>query len=196
MSFKLKYNGKEKTFEKKVLISDLVEKGNRDIICCRVNNRLRELTYYVEEDATIEFLTIKDEGAAKIYESTVRFIAVMAFARLYPELSVRLTRNVSRSTFIQILNEDVSANKKMRDAIEEEMKKIIAADYPLVRHSYDKKKAAEIYKKMGLLDKLEALQKLMFIYMNVMAIITTYSQEWFHQLDISKTSNLIFMSQV
>ena len=157
MSFKLKYNGKEKTFDKKVLISDLVEKGNRDIICCRVNNRLRELTYYVEEDATIEFLTIKDEGASKIYESTVRFIAVMAFARLYPELAVRLTRNVSRSTFIQILDENVSANKKMRDAIEEEMKKIIAADFPLVRHSYDKKKAAEIYKKMGLLDKLEAL---------------------------------------
>ena len=157
MSFKLKYNGKEKTFEKKVLISDLVEKGNRDIICCRVNNRLRELTYYVEEDATIEFLTIKDEGAAKIYESTVRFIAVMAFARLYPQLSVRLTRNVSRSTFIQILDENVSANTKMRDAIEAEMRKIIAADFPLIRHSYDKKKAAEIYKKMGLVDKLEAL---------------------------------------
>lgn len=157
MSFKLKYNGIEKTFEKKVLISSLVEKGNRDIICCRVNNRLRELTYYVEEDATIDFLTIKDEGAAKIYESTVRFIAVMAFARLYPGLAVRLTRNVSRSTFIQILDENVSANTKMRDAVEAEMRKIIEADFPLVRHSYDKKKAAEIYKKMGLEDKLEAL---------------------------------------
>ena len=157
MSFTIKYNGKEKTFDKKVLVSDLVEKGNREILCCRVNNRLRELTYYIEEDAKVEFLTIKDEGAAKIYESTVRFIAVMAFARLYPGLAVRLTRNVSRSTFIQILDDNVTSNTKMRDAIEAEMKKIIAADFPLVRHSYDKKKAAEIYKEMGLEDKLEAL---------------------------------------
>ena len=157
MSFTIEYNGKQKTFEKKVPCSELVEKGNRDIICCRVNNKLRELTYYIEEDAKVEFLTIKDEDAAKIYESTVRFIAVMAFARLYPGLNVRLTRNVSRSTFIQILDENISANKKMRDAIEEEMRKIIAADFPLARHTYDKKKAAEIYKQMGLHDKLEAL---------------------------------------
>ena len=158
MSFTVTYNGKTKTFEKKVLCSELVEKGNRDIICCRVNNRLKELTYYIEEDAKVEFLTIKDEDAAKIYESTIRFIAVMAFARLYPGLAVRLTRNVSRSTFIQILDENVSANTKMRDAVEAEMKKIIAADFPLVRHTYDKKKAAELYKKMGLEDKLEALE--------------------------------------
>ena len=157
MSFTVKYLDQEKVFEKKVKILDLVPKGNRDIICCRVNNRLRELTYYVEEDSKVEFLTIKDEDAAKIYESTVRFIAVMAFARLYPELKVRLTRNVSRSTFIQILNPEVSATTKMRDAVEAEMKKIIAADFPLVRHSFEKKEAARLYEKVGLQDKLEAL---------------------------------------
>ena len=138
MSFTIKYLDKEQVFDRKVQVSELVEPGNRDIICCRVNNRLKELTYYIEEDAKVEFLTIKDEDAAKIYESTVRFIAVMAFARLYPGLNVRLTRNVSRSTFIQILDENVSANKKMRDAVEEEMWKIIKADFPLVRHGYDK----------------------------------------------------------
>lgn len=158
MSFTIKYLNQEKVFDKKVQVLDLLEKGNRDVICCRVNNKLRELTYYVEEDAKVEFLTIKDEDAAKIYESTVRFIAVMAFARLYPMLKVRLTRNVSRSTFIQILNEGAVTTSKMRDEIEAEMKKIIAADFPLIRHSYEKKEAAQIYSKMGLEDKLEALE--------------------------------------
>ena len=157
MSFTIKYLGKEQKFEDKVKIMDLIDNSNKEIICCRVNNRLKELTYYIDEDSRIEFLTIKDSDAAKLYESTVRFIAVMAFARLYPDVKVRLTRNVSRSTYIEVLDEHIIVNKKMRDSIEEEMRKIIAADIPLVRRSFEKEEAAEIYKKMGLEDKLEAL---------------------------------------
>ena len=158
MSFTVKYLGKEKQFDDKVKIMDLIDNNDKNIICCRVNNRLKELTYWIDEDSKVEFLTIKDGDAAKLYEATVRFIAVMAFARLYPDIQVRLTRNVSRSTYIEVLDSNVIVNKKMRDSIEEEMRKIIAADIPLVRQSYEKAEAAEIYKKMGLIDKLEALE--------------------------------------
>ena len=158
MSFTVKFLDQQKEFNEKVRIGDLIDNSDKHIICCRVNNRLKELTYWVEEDSRIEFLTIEDSDAAKLYESTVRFIAVMAFHRLYPELNIRITRNVSRSTFLQILNEGVSANKAMKEAIEAEMKRIIDADIPLVRRSYEKPEAAEIYKKMGLFDKLDALE--------------------------------------
>lgn len=157
MSFTVKFLGKEKVFEKKIQLLDLLEKGNKDVICARVNNRLKELTYAVEDDATVEFLTLADGDAAKIYESSVRYVLVMAIKRLYPDVKVRLTRNVSRSTFVQFLS-DVKCNKAMRDAIEAEMNKIIAADYPLLRHTFDKKEAVSLYEKNGLEDKLEALQ--------------------------------------
>ena len=96
MSFTVKYLGQEKTFNEKVKIMDLIDNSDKEIICCRVNNRLKELTYWVDEDSKIEFLNIKDGDATRIYEATVRFIAVMAFARLYPDIKVRLTRNLSR----------------------------------------------------------------------------------------------------
>ena len=157
MSFKVKFLNQEKEFNDKVRIMDLIDNSDKKIICCRVNNRLRELTYYVDEDCKIEFLTLDDADAGRIYEATVRFIAVMAFRKIYPELDIRLSRHVSRATFLQILNKGVSANKKMRDSIEAEMRRIIDADIPLVRASYDKDAAAEIYKNMGLVDKLQAL---------------------------------------
>ena len=157
MSFKVKFLNQEKEFNDKVRIMDLIDNSDKKIICCRVNNRLRELTYYVDEDCKIDFLTLDDADAGRIYEATVRFIAVMAFRKIYPELDIRLSRHVSRATFLQILNKGVSANKKMRDAIEAEMQRIIDADLPLVRASYDKEAAAEIYKNMGLVDKLQAL---------------------------------------
>ena len=158
MSFIIKCNGKEQKFSTRVRISELLDKNDEEIICARVNNRLKELSYYIDEDAVVEFLTIKDEDAAKIYEASLRYVAIMAFHRLYPELRVRITRNVSRSTFIQILNPGKGANQKMKNAIEEEMKKIIAGDFPLIRHSIPKEDAKAYYERFGLEDKLEALQ--------------------------------------
>lgn len=158
MSFKLQYLGKEKTFEKKVTLIDLIDNKDKSIICARVNNRLRELTYEVSDDAKIEFLTVKDQDAVRIYEASLRYIVAMAFARAYPELEIRFAYNVSRSVFIQVLNEGVNVNPTMVQKVKAEMDKIIAADYPLVRGTYLKEEAVKIYKENHLFDKLDALE--------------------------------------
>ncbi len=156
MSFTLKYLGQEKTFDKKVRLLDLIEKNDKSIICARVNNRVRELTYEVYYDATIEFLTVKDGDAIKIYEASLRFVVAMAFARAYPNLKIRFCYNVSRSIFVQILNG--KSNMDMLRNIEHEIDKIINADYPLKRFVVTKDEAKEIYIKNGQLDKLDILQ--------------------------------------
>ena len=69
MSFVVKYLGKTKTFDKRVKIVDLLEKEDKSIICARVNNRLRELTYELAADSNVEFLTVKDTDAMRIYEA-------------------------------------------------------------------------------------------------------------------------------
>ena len=158
MSFKLSFLGNEKVFEKKVRLIDLIDNSKKEYICARVNNRLRELTYEVSDDAKVEFLTVKDPDAVRIYEASLRYIVAMAFARAYPEVDIRFAYNVSRSVFIQILNPNVSVNPKMVNRIKEEMDKIIAADYELIRETYTKEEAVEIYKKHRLFDKLDALE--------------------------------------
>lgn len=156
MSFTLKYLGHEKTFDKNVRLLDLIDKNDKTIICARVNNRVRELTYEVYYDANVEFLTVKDIDAIKIYEASLRFVVAMAFARAYPNLKIRFCYNVSRSIFVQIING--KSNMDMYRTIEKEMKKIIDADYPLKRFVVSKEEAKEIYIKNGQLDKLDILQ--------------------------------------
>lgn len=158
MSFKITIDGKAKTYEKKVRLVDLIENDDKSIICARVNNRLRELTYEVTENAKVEFLTVKDADAVRIYEASLRYVVAMAFARAYPDLDIRFAYNVSRSVFIQILNENAHVNPTMVSRVKEEMDKIIKADYPLNRDKYDKDEAIKIYKKMRLNDKLDALE--------------------------------------
>ena len=158
MSFKLQYLGKEKEFDKNVKLLDLIDNKDKSIIAARVNNRVRELTYEVYYDAKVEFLTVKDVDAIKIYESSLRFVIAMAFARVYPKLKIRLCYNVSRSIFVQILDGKVKSDIKMKEDIEAEMKKIIAADYPLKRFVATKEEAKDIYIKNHLEDKLAILQ--------------------------------------
>lgn len=158
MSFKLKYLGQEKEFDKKVKLLDLIENKDKSIICARVNNRLRELTYEVYYDANVEFLTVKDSDAIKIYEASLRFITAMAFHRIYPELKIRLCYNVSRSIFIQLANTKKSSDLEMVAKIEKEMRRIVEEDYPLKRFVVTNEEAKEVYKQNDLEDKLDILQ--------------------------------------
>ncbi len=158
MSFKLQFLGQEKEFDKKVRLLDLLDNDDKSIICARVNNRVRELTYEVYYDAKIEFLTVNDGDAIKIYEASLRFVTAMAFKRIYPELKIRLCYNVSRSIFIQILNGKKNSDLEMVSKIEKEMHRIIDADYPLKRFVVSKEEAKEIYKVNDLEDKLDILK--------------------------------------
>ena len=158
MSFTLKYQGLEKSFEKKVALHDLVEDPNKEFVCAKVNNRIRELTYEVYYDAEVVFLTVKDTDAISTYETSLRYLIAMAFKRAYPELEVRFSYNVSRSIFVQILNNSRQSDMTMIKRIEEEMNKIVAADYPLNRMIVTKEEAREVYMQKAFNDKLELLK--------------------------------------
>lgn len=157
MSFTIKYLNKEETFDKKVCLLDLIGRENKDIICARVNNRVRELTYEVYYDAKIDFLTVKDQDAIRPYEASLRFVVAMAMHRVYPNVRIRFCYNVSRSIFIQILDKETRATPSMVARIDNEIKKIIDADYPLKRLVVSKENASKVYKDNDLLDKLDIL---------------------------------------
>lgn len=158
MAFTLKYNGKQQTFDKKVSLLSLLDNNDESIICAKVNNRIRELTYEVYYDADVQFLTIKDQDANKTYETSLRFVIAMAFARAYPELEVRFCYNVSRSIFIQILNDNIRSDTTMLQKIQQEIDSIIKADFPFKRFIVSNEEAAQIYEKEGYKDKLAILK--------------------------------------
>lgn len=157
MSFKVKLNGAEKTFEKPVSVLKVVG-DNRDFVCARVNNRVRELTYVIEDDSLIEPLTVKDRDAIRSYEASLRYLVAMAMHNIAPGLQFRFSYNVSRSIFMQILNEGGTASAKLTAELVEEMERIVKADYPLIRHKMSNEEAAEIFKREGFNDKVEILR--------------------------------------
>lgn len=160
MSFKIKYNGKTETFEKKVSLLDLIKDSDPQLnfICAKVNNRVRELTYEIYYDAEVEFLTVKDSDAVKTYEASLRYVVAMAFNRAYPGLKIRYAYNVSRCISVHLLSPNFHADTAMLLKVDHEIEAIVKANYPLHRFIVTSGEASKIYQEKGYADKLAILQ--------------------------------------
>ena len=156
MSFTVTFNGAKKVYDKPVSVLEVVG-PNRDYICASINNRVRELTYVIDKESTVVALTAKDRDAKPTYEASLRYIVAMAMYNIHPEIRIRFSYNVSRAIFMQILNPGVSSNIHLVERLDKEIKRIIAADYPLNRHIVSKEEMRQIFDKDGFRDKLDVL---------------------------------------
>lgn len=157
MSFKITYNNVTKTYDEPVSVLQIVG-DDKDFVCAYVNNRVRELTYVVNTDATIQALSVKDRDAKWPYEASLRFLVAMAMKNIHPELTIRFSYNVSRSIFMQILTPGVSSNGQMVLDLQKEMKRLVDLDLPLTRKIVSKAEACKIFEEEGFLDKVEIMK--------------------------------------
>ena len=157
MAFKVIFNNEEKTYEQPVTVLDIVGKDH-NILCAYVNRRVRELTYTVDKDSEIVPLTFKDRDAMRIYEASLRFLVAMAMHNIHPHYEIRFAYNVSRSIFLQILNQGTSASGVMIKELIAEMNRLVEQDIPLVRQIVSKEEAARIFAEDGYQDKVDILR--------------------------------------
>ena len=160
MAFTVVIQGHELTLEHKTKILDIIRPYDPEkrAVAARVDNRVRELTYELSHNCSVEILTVKDPDAVRVYDASLRYVVAMAFARCYPDLKIRFAYNVSRCISIHILNGKVSANTAMLLRINHEIDNIIAADLPLVRGKVSMEEASRIYKERGFDDKQAILE--------------------------------------
>ena len=157
MAFKVIFNNEEKTYEQPVTVLDIVGKDH-NILCAYVNRRVRELTYTIDKDSEIVPLTFKDRDAMRIYEASLRFLVAMAMHNIHPHYEIRFAYNVSRSIFLQILNQGTSASGVMIKELIAEMNRLVEQDIPLVRQIVSKEEAARIFAEDGYQDKVDILR--------------------------------------
>ena len=66
--FKVKINNIEKEFDKPIRALELLSQEDKyEYFACKLNYRLRELTYIINRDTEIEFLDLSDYNAMGIY---------------------------------------------------------------------------------------------------------------------------------
>ena len=153
---KLMVNGIQIELEKKVKIEELLPYVEGNYYCATVNNRLRELTYQISQDSTIELYDLSNYDAMRVYEASLRYLIVMAFHNIYPELQIKFSHSISMGIYGKALNGYI--DQVMLDKVTCEMKRLVELDLPITRKIYSVEEIKEYYEKLGYLDKLETLK--------------------------------------
>src|SRR5690554_4668885 len=127
--FVVKVRGEEYRFDEKIVLKDLAKQLGIKCYVATVNNRLRELNYYINYDCEVEFLDLDNFDAVRVYETSLRYLIIMALERLYPEIRVRFSQSVSRSLACHVEGIKEKVDAKFIETLEAEMRAIVAADY-------------------------------------------------------------------
>lgn len=155
---KVRINNKELTVEKGTSILSLIEGDKYQYQAAKVNNRIRELNYIIQGDCDIELLTLKHRESQTMYQSTLRYLIIMAVKKLYPDARIIFNYSVSRAVAATIANFNRPFLQSDLNKIQAELDAIIAQDLPISRYSVTKEEAAAYYDEIGFKDKASILK--------------------------------------
>ncbi|MGI6710051.1 MAG: nucleoside kinase [Bacilli bacterium] len=156
--YEVKVHGKTLKYESNMLLGDIAKELKIEAYVAKVNNRMRELSYYVNYDCEIEFLDLNDFDAVRCYETSMRYIIIMVLERMIPGIQIKFNQCVSRSISCEILNYQDKIDVKFLEKLELELKKIVEKDIPIRRKKITKKEATKLYSEKGYFDKIEVLK--------------------------------------
>ncbi len=146
----------------------------RVALCAKVNGTVRDMRSTVEDGAEVEFLTFADEDGKKAYRHSAAHILAQAVRTVKPDVKVAIGPAIENGFYYDF---DFSTPFTQDDvsAVESEMKKIIKANYPIIRKEVTKEEALAMFKdepyKTELIENLPAD-----------AVISTYTQGDFTDL--------------
>ncbi|NLU27190.1 MAG: threonine--tRNA ligase, partial [Hungateiclostridium thermocellum] len=124
-----------------------------------VNGEVKDLSYPLENDCTLNLLTFDDEGGRDAYRHTTSHILAQAVKRLYPDAKLAIGPAIENGFYYDF---DVEKPFSVEDLekIEEEMKKIIKEDYKLERFTLPREEAIKFMEERNEPYKVELIRDL------------------------------------
>ncbi len=156
--FIIKINNNNYSFNDKIVLKDLAKDFMPNAIAAKVNNRLRELNYYVNYNCEVEFIDLSKFDAVRIYETSLRYLVIMALEKIDSNIKVHFNQCISRSISCTISNTNYKVSQSFINKLEKEMRRIVEKDFPIIRKTITKEEAIKIYTEKGYLDKVEVLK--------------------------------------
>ncbi len=143
------------------LAKEISEGLARMATCAKVNGKVRDLRYEINEDSDVEICTFENsEDGKKAYWHTTAHIMAQAIKRIYGD-DVKLTIGpaIDKGFYYDF---DVKENISSDDfeKIETEMKKIIKEDLPIERFSLPRDEAIKFMKEKNEEYKVELIEEL------------------------------------
>ena len=141
------------------ILAEMGGRLQRECLTVKINGKLADLSYPIQDDASIVFLTADDEeGLAVLWHSTSHIMA-HAVKSLYPEARFGVGPSVTEGFYYDIkVSKPFGPDDLTR--IEDEMQNIIKSDSAFRREELSKEEAIALFKDRDELFKIELLEDL------------------------------------
>ena len=143
------------------LAKEISEGLARMATCAKVNGKVRDLRYEINEDSEVEICTFEScEDGKKAYWHTTAHIMAQAMKRIYGnDIKLTIGPAIDKGFYYDF---DVKENISSDDfeKIEAEMKKIIKEDLPIERYTLPREEAIKFMKEQGEDYKVELIEEL------------------------------------
>ncbi len=156
-------DGNLKEFDKGTTTADIagsISPGlKKKAIAGKVNDQLVDLYRPIEENATIEIVTLESEDGLEVYRHSSAHLLAHAIHRLYPNTKFGIGP-VIEDGFYYDMEIPVTLSPEDLFKIEQEMKKIIKEDIKIERKEVSREEALQIFEKLGDHLKIELINDL------------------------------------
>ena len=144
-------DGKKYNYNKNITLEEVLAEHNEErkypVLIARVNNRLRELTYAVKENATVEFLDLTSSEGNRVHINGLILVFLYAIRILYKdETKVRVEHSLDKGIYIKT---KFKINEEKITKIKQKMKEIIKKDIPIIKLNTDRLEAIKYYEDIG-----------------------------------------------
>lgn len=150
-------NGKTLDYKQGTRAIDLVENNRKSVISCKINHKLRDLSYEVKDGDKVDLLGFNDEDSIRVYEASLRYLIAMAIKKVYPSLNVNCDYYISRTISFKKHNYEEFSEEEFSN-IKNEVEEIVKNDYSLIRETINIDDAKAYYRENGFEDKLDVFE--------------------------------------
>lgn len=150
------YNERMTAYE---IALDISEGLARAALACRIDGELCDLNTVVCKDCRLEIVTFKDEDGKKVYRHTCSHILAQAVKSVFPTVKLAIGPSIQNGFYYDFdFKTPITFDDLKR--IEDEMKKIVKADYPIRRFTLAKEAAVDLMKGFDETYKIELIEAL------------------------------------
>jgi threonyl-tRNA synthetase len=132
---------------------------SREVLTCKVNGTLTELSTKVSEDAEVQLFTFKDEEGKHVFRHTAAHIMAQAVKRLFPNTKQTIGP-ATETGFFQDFDSEVAFTPEILKNIEAEMKKIVKENLLIEKSILSKDEAIKLMTELDEPYKVERIEEL------------------------------------
>lgn len=131
-------------------------------VCAMVNNKQEDLAYRVFTPKLVEFLPLSSPEGKRCYTRSLCMVLYRAVEGVFPGRELLISHSVSGGLYIKVpgLAPDVENASLLR----EEMKRIVAADFPIERKERPSEDVISMFAERGKTEKVKLLRTLHELY--------------------------------